>query len=78
MEGRKIPGYEEDYYSIPQAAKRLQIPVSTLRIMANKGWLDEHNIQRKPEDVLQTHSNRKFISSKLVEKLKSNFYTPVG
>ena len=76
MEGRKIPGYEEDYYSIPQ---KLGIPKSTLRLIANKDWLDEHGIEHNPEDILQSITNRRLISSRLVEKLKpTNLYTPVG
>lgn len=73
MNKTSIRVHGQDYYSIPKAAKELEIAASTLRTIISgnyKNWLDERNIEIKPEDILQSPTNRKIISSSLVEKLK--------
>lgn len=78
MEGRTIQCYEGIYFSVPETAKKLRIPASTLRNYLNKDWLDKQGINRKPEAILETMSGRKFIELRLVAQLEEIFYKPIG
>ena len=73
----KIHGFKKDYYSIPNAAKVLGIPASTLRNYASAGWLNGHDIPTEPEDLIESITHRKYFSKNLVERMKPRIFSPV-
>ena len=74
----QINGFENKYYTVPQAAKKLQIATSSMRNFLDKTWLDDHDIEHHREDMLKTPTKRIYVSTDLIDRIHDALWVPVG